>query len=139
MRKRWVGVEIGIFQGLDRGRQHIGGDIHGHPRLWHADIAAEAGEIEADHLILIAGDTHLLKLIHGFDLYGFCPCVISLIFVFLCTWICFYYSNKAHVLLIQLQFVQVLSTCLILEKVLVFIYRLLDRLVRLLKNEFRTS
>lgn len=84
MRKRWVEVGIGIFQGLDRSRQHIGGDIRGHPhRLWCADIAAEAGEIEADLLIRIAGDTHLLKLIYGFD-----PCVdVSDLYV-LCTRIC---------------------------------------------------
>jgi len=66
---RWVEVGIGIFQGLDRGRQHIRGDIHGHPRLWCADIAEEAGEIGADPLMLIAGDTHCHKLIYGFSPY----------------------------------------------------------------------
>lgn len=139
MRKRWVGVEIRIFQGLDRGRQHIGGDIHGHPRLWHADIAAEAGEIEADHLIPIAGDTHLLNWYMDLTYMDFALVLYLWSLCFFVLGFVFYYSNKAHVLLIQLQFVQVLSTCLILEKVLVFIYRLLDRLARLLKNEFRTS
>lgn len=75
LRKRWVEVGIGIFQGLGRGHQHIRGDIHGHPRLWCADIAEEAGEIEADPLMLIAGDTHWHKLIYGFDIYGFSPYV----------------------------------------------------------------
>lgn len=88
LRKRWVEVGIGIFQGLDRGLRHIRGDIQGHPRLWCADIAAEAGEIEADPLMLIAGDTHLHKLIYGFDIYGVSPYVnVSDLYV-LCTRIC---------------------------------------------------
>lgn len=107
LRKRWVEVGIGIFQGLDRGRQHIRGDIHGHPCLWCADIAEEAGEIEADPLMLIAGDTHWHKLIYGFDIYGFSPYVnVFGLYVF-CMYkdLLFYYSNKAHMcLLIHLQF-----------------------------------
>lgn len=112
MRKRWVEVGIGIF----RGRRHIRGDIHGHPRLWCADIAVEAEEIEADPLMVIAGDTNLLKLIYGFDKYGFYPYVMSLICMFYVQGFVVFYSNKAHMcLLIHLQFVQAMCTCLILE------------------------
>lgn len=117
MRKRWVEVGIGIFQGLDRGRRHIGGDIRGHPRLWCADIAAEAGEIEADPLFLIAGDTHWLKLIYGFDIYGLFPYVnVFGLYVSFMYKDLLFYSNKAHMcLLIHLQFIQAMCTCLILE------------------------
>lgn len=61
LRKRWVevGIGIGIFQGLDRGLRHISGDIHGHPRPRCADIAAEAEEIEADPLMVIAGNVYV--------------------------------------------------------------------------------
>ena len=53
---RWGG--IGIYPG----RRLIDGDIRRHHRRWGTDITGGVGEteIEADHLILTAGDTRLL-------------------------------------------------------------------------------
>lgn len=75
LEERWVGIGIEICQG----RRLTGGDIHRRRRRWDTDVAAEAGEIEADLLTLIAGDTltlFLLTLMYICLLYQVTICLV---------------------------------------------------------------